>query len=187
MRRFLGLALSAVLLSSACKVERTPAEYYSRREPAETERRMAEQEIRARVGALGEALERGDLGGGLLALAPASEIAVFGPEDSTLVAGVDGTAEVLRELMGEAPPAVRVEEVRVAFAPQARAAWFAALLQVERADTTGAAEAPLRMSGVYLRTRGEWRLVQTHLSRAATPPLPPQDSLPPDSTAREGA
>lgn len=181
MYRFLGLALSATLLLSGCKIERTPRDLLTQREPAAAERRLAEEEIRAHVGALGQAIGRGDLDGALLALAPAPDLYLMGPEDTTAAAGPEGAVGVLRSLVGEEPPEVRVQEVRVTLGPRARVAWVAATMEVQEAGEEE--RHPLRMTGVYVRARGTWLLVQAHLSRPFTepaPPLPPADSLAPE-------
>ena len=186
MHRFLGIALSATLLS-ACEIEPTPRRYYSARPPAETELRLAQEEIRDRVRALGPALDRGDLGDALLALAPSADVSFMGPEQEVPVQGVEEMTRVLQGLVGEEPPTVRMREVRVTMGPRARVAWFEGGMEVERPGLEGAASL-LRITGVYLRTRGNWQLVQAHLSRPFTPPAAPQDSVaPPDSAAPGGA
>jgi len=178
--RFLGPALGATLLLSACKIERTPREQLSQREPAATERRLAEEELRDRVGALAQAVGRGDHDAALLALAPAADLYLQGPDDGPPAVGPEGAAAVVRALIGEEAPEVAVEDVRVTLGPRARVAWVAATM-----DVRGEGEAerrPLRMTGVYLRVRGAWVLSQGHLSRPATGPEAPQP-LPADSAA----
>lgn len=181
MDRFLGLALGAVLLLSACKVERTPPRYYSHRDPAEAERALAEEELRDRVGALGEAIERGDLNAALFALAPAPELYLVGP--GTVGGGPEGAAALLRALMEEAPGEMEAREVRVTLGPRGRVAWVAGSFVAEGSPEGG--EELLRLTGVYLRVRGEWRLVQGHLSRPPTPPAEPPPGPLPDSLAPE--
>lgn len=181
----LGLALSAALLLSACEIERTPPRYYSHRVPAETEIALAEEELRARVGAFGQALERGDPDAALLALAPAPELYLVGPGAEEVAAGPAGAAELLGALFGEEPPALEVREVRVTLGPRARVAWVAGFLRVR--DPAGGEDGLLRITGVYLRVRGEWRLVQAHLSRPPTPPAEAPPGSPPDSLAPEDA
>jgi hypothetical protein len=183
LHRILLIALSALLLLSACKVERTPRQYLSGREPAEAERQNAEGEIRARVSALGQALENGDEAGALLALAPAAEVYAIGPTGSASLVGPEGVQEMVREMVREAPAVTEMADLRVTMGPRARVGWFVAVVRVQRADTAGAGDDYLRMSGVYLRSEGEWRLVQAHLSRPPTPPAPPP-SPPADSAAR---
>ena len=189
MYRFLGLALGATLLLSACKIERTPREQLTQREPAAAERRLAEAELADRVAALGQAVGRGDLDAALLALAPASDLYLQGPDDGPPVIGAEGAAGVVRALIGDVPPSVAVEDVRVTLGPRARMAWVAATLDVRPAGE--AERRPLRMTGVYLRVRGAWVLAQAHLSRPATAPGAPQplpaDSAAPADSAREGA
>jgi hypothetical protein len=183
LHRVLLSALSALLLLSACKVERTPRKYYTGREPAAVERQHAEEEIRARVSALGQALERGDETGALLALAPAPEVYAIGPEGGATVVGPEGVVEMVRELTREAPASAELQDLRVTLGPRARIGWFAAVVRVQPSDTAGAAEDFLRMSGVYLRSEGEWRLVQAHLSHPPTSPAPAQPNPPADSAA----
>lgn len=189
MRRITGTALCATLLLAACKVERTPRQFYSQRDPAATERALFTAELTDRVAAVGPALDRRDPGGALFALAPAPDVHVIGPDGGAPATGPDGLVAILRAVTTDTVPAtVSVHDVRVALGPRAQTGWFSAGVEVLRpgaADPAAAADT-LRFSGVYLRTRGEWRLMQAHLSRAFTPPAAPPPS-PPDSAPRGAA
>lgn len=191
MHRSLGIALTATLLLAACKIERTPRQFYSQRDPAAAERDLLTAELTDRVAAMGPALDRDDPGGAVFALAPAPDVYVIGPEGGSPALGPGGLAEVLRAVRDTVPAAVRVGDVKVSLGPQAMAAWVAA--SVEVAPSGGTVEIPdtLRFTGVYQRVRGEWRLVQAHLSRPVrrpAAPLPgPADSLPPAAASAEPA
>lgn len=193
MRRITGTALCATLLLAACKVERTPRQFYSQRDPAATERALFTAELTDRVSAVGPALDRRDTGGALFALAPAPDVHVIGPEGGVPAVGPDGLAGVLGSVTDTVPATVSVHDVRVALGPRAQTGWFSAGVEVLRpgaADPAAAADT-LRFSGVYQRTRGEWRLMQAHLSRAFTPPAAPppapRDSAGPGAAAAAAA
>ncbi|HEX2188674.1 MAG TPA: nuclear transport factor 2 family protein, partial [Longimicrobiaceae bacterium] len=188
VHRITGTVLCATLLLAACKVERTPRRFYSQRDPAAAERELFTAELTDRVAAVGPALDRRDAGGALFALAPAPDVHVIGPEGGIPAVGPDRLAAVLLAVTDTVPATVSVHDVRVALGPRAQTGWFSAGVEVLRpgaADPAGAADT-LRFSGVYLRNRGEWRLMQAHLSRAFTPPAAPQPS-PPDSAGRGAA
>ncbi|MDQ3389652.1 MAG: nuclear transport factor 2 family protein [Gemmatimonadota bacterium] len=176
MRRFLALALGAMLLATACKVERTPRRFYSGQTPAETEVRVREEQIRARVLALGESVARGDLNGALLALAAGPDALLVGPEESGWVTGAGGATGVVQSLIGLSPPSVHVDEVRVEMEEGAELAWFSAMLTLERSEGDEPIDRPLRITGIYQRTRGDWALVQAHFSLPDLPPTQPSDS-----------
>ncbi len=187
MHRTLGIALSATMLLAACKIERTPRQFYSQRDPAAAERELFAAELTDRVAAMGPALDRGDAGGAVFALSPAPDAYVIGPGGGTPALGPEGLAEVLRAVRDTAPAAVRLDGVRVSFGPRAQTAWVAAGVEVTPTGPGAAGAAPdtLRFTGVYQRVRGEWLLMQAHLSRRFTPPAPPEPS--PADSARPGA
>lgn len=192
MHRSLGIALTATLLFSACKIERTPRQFYSQRDPAAAERDLFSAELTDRVVAMGPALDRDDPGGAVFALAPAPDVYVVGPESGTPALGPEGLAEVLRAVRDTVPSNVRVGDVKVTLGPQSLAAWVAASVEVSPAGRTATAGPDsLRFTGVYQRVRGEWRLVQAHLSRPVrrpAAPLPsPADSSPPAAASAESA
>ncbi len=182
MHRFLRVGMSATLLLAACKIEQTPRQYYSQRNPASVERETAAGELHARVSAVGAALDRGDVGGAVAALAPAPDAYVIGPDGGNPAVGPDGLAGILRSLADTVPVSVRARDVRVTLGARAETAWFAAALEVTP-EGTPPASAPLSLSGVYRRQRGAWLLVQAHLSRPFTPPAAPPPPSPADSAA----
>lgn len=193
MHRLTGTALCAALLLAACKIERTPRQFYSQRDPAAAERELFTAELTDRVAAVGPALDRRDAGAALFALAPAPDVHVIGPDGGPPAVGPEGLAAVLGAVADTAPAAVSLHDVRVALGPRAQTAWFSAGVEVLRpaAPEAQAAADTLRLSGVYQRTRGEWRLMQAHLSRALTPPAAPPpapaDSAPPGAEAPAAA
>jgi hypothetical protein len=185
VHRPLGIALSATLLLAACKIEPTPRQFYSQRDPAATERELFAAELTDRVTAMGPALGRGDTGAAVFALAPAPEVYTIGPDGGSPSEGPEGLAAALGALGDSVPQDFRVQEVRVVLGPRAQTAWFATGVEVSRADTGEEADT-LRFTGVYQRARGEWRLVQAHLSHPLTPPAEPAPS-PGDSAPPAGA
>ncbi|HEX8272856.1 MAG TPA: nuclear transport factor 2 family protein [Longimicrobiaceae bacterium] len=189
MHRTLGIALSATMLLAACKIERTPRQFYSQRDPAAAERELFAAELTDRVAAMGPALDRGDLGAAVFALSPAPDVYVIGPGGGVPATGPDGLTRMLRSVRDSVPAAVRVDGVRVAFGPRAQTAWVAAGVEVVPAGDVAAGAGPdtLRFTGVYQRSRGEWLLMQAHLSRRFTPPAPPAPAPSPADSARPAA
>ena len=185
MYRTSGIALSAIVLLAACKVERTPRKFYSQRDPAAAERATALEELRSRVISVGAALDRGDADGAALALAPAVDLYVVGPGGGAPGVGAEGMARLFRPLTDSVDAAIQVRDVRVTLDPRAQVGWFAAGIEVVRSDSTAPIDT-VSFTGVYLRSRGVWQLAQAHLSGRPMHPAPPQSSPPADSTARGG-
>lgn len=178
MNRFHTGALGALaLLLGACKVEQTPQSLIDRRLPVQEERAAAAEELRDRLLAMGEALQRGDPAEALDALAPAPDAYVVSPQAALEVLGPEQIGAVLASLASD-PVAVEVQDVAVEMGPLANVAWFRAGMAVER---EGVGESTVRITGVYLKREGEWRLVQAHLSTPITPPSPPPSPSEPDA------
>lgn len=172
-------ALAVALLAlAACRVDRTPDEYLNPRDPAEVERREAENEIAARVGAFREALARGSHADAVGALEPAVDTHVMGigPNDGRPRFGPLGLAAALEELELPRGAVARTPDLRVEADAREGLAWFATHVEVLPVVGAGGAPQRLRVSGVFTRREGDWRLVEVHLSRAWAPP-PPADSL----------
>lgn len=182
-------AAAALLALAACKVERTPPEFYSHPDPAVVERQEAADEIRTRVRLFAEALGRSDTGEAVRALAPDELAAVVGAEGNGGMVrfGAAGMTAAIGELAIPAPTIVRTPDLRVG--ASTGMGWFSTHLQL-LSTSTATAPVLLRMSGVFARERGEWRLVEAHLSRPedATPEpaaqqQPPQPSPPAGDSA----
>lgn len=190
MHRPLGIAMSATMLLAACKIEPTPRQFYAQRDPAATERERFAAELTDRVAAVGPALDRGDPGGAVFALAPSPEVYTIGPGGGSPAVGPAALAAMLGEVGDTVPVQIRVQEVRVVLGPRAQTGWFATGIEVTGGDAPEEADT-LRLTGVYQRARGEWRLVQAHLSRPLTPPdgppPSPADSVPPGAAAPEAS
>jgi hypothetical protein len=171
--------VAATLLAlGACTVERTPQEYLDPRDPAAVERREAEEELALRVGAFREALARGDRTSAVAALVPAPETHVIGVDfnDGRPRFGPVGVAEALSDLQLPAGAVARTPDLRVESGTREGAlGWFATHLQVLPVVAGGEPQW-LRISGVFARREGDWRLVELHLSRAHAPPAPRPDS-----------
>ena len=184
------VAAAALAALAGCKVDRTPPEFYNHPDPAVVDRQEAADEIRTRVRVFADALGRMDTQEAVQALAPDSMATVVGVEgnDGMVRFGAAGMSAAVAELAIAAPTVVRTPDLRVS-ASQGMG-WFSTHLQLL---STSAATDPvlLRMSGVFVRERGEWRLVEAHLSRpeAATPrPGPaPAPSPAADSAAAPAA
>ena len=174
-----ALALLAGLLS-ACRVERTPPEYLDKGAVIETEREAAAREVQDRLLALTQALNRGGGSEVLTALDPEDDAYVVGPAADSVVRGPSGIRGILGQVVGSGGQ-MEMHDLEVRIGPQANVAWFRGSLH---STAGGAGETPpLRITGVYLRDAGLWKLVQAHLSRPVTPAPPPLPSSPEPSAA----
>ena len=170
-------ALAAALLAlAACRVDRTPQEFLDPRDPAAVERRESENEIAARVGAFREALGRGNAADAVSALGPAPEAMVIGVDfnDGRPRYGPLGMAAALEGLKLPSGAVARTPDLRVeAGTREGGLGWFATHLEVLPVVGAGTEPQWLRVSGVFDRREGDWRLLQLHLSRAERPAPPP--------------
>ena len=165
------LTLAAALLAlAACEVNQTPPQVLNPRNPSEVEQRDAEQEIAARVGAFREALLRGDRGAAVEALAPVGTAHVMGPDgnDGRALLGTDGLRATLDSLALPTGAVARTPDMHVEADAQEGTGWFATHLELFPVAQGGQVER-LRMSGVFARQEGAWRLLQLHLSRPDAP------------------
>lgn len=188
MRRLIAAAPLLLLALAACdlvKVERTPASFYTQRDPAHIDQQDDSREIRARVSNFAAELGRGHRGRALAALNPVDSVLVIGSDASTGMAriGPAGLAEAL-DSVGIATPAVaRTPDLRVQVRAKENTGWFST--PIEFIPTSGSgAPAEMRASGVFTQDRGEWKLVQLHLSRPyVAPDTTRRDTVPRDTTA----
>lgn len=169
MNRLLRAALAATFVLAACKIERTPDRLVDNRDPVAEERRAAENELSLRLRALDNAVSRGSTGQALAILAPVSETLVIGPAGGDVLSGEEGVATLLEELVAARPGPIQSRRTRVAVGPDADLAWFAAEYTLAPPDGVEGDTTEMRLSGVYLRHEGDWRLVQAHLSVLAPP------------------
>ncbi|HEY0022839.1 MAG TPA: nuclear transport factor 2 family protein [Longimicrobium sp.] len=168
------LALPTALLAlAACEVNQTPARVLNPRDPSAVEQRDAEQEIAARVGAFREALLRGDRGGAVDALAPVGTAHVMGPRanDGRALLGPHGLRATLDALALPTGAVARTPDLHVEADAQDGTGWFATHLELFPVAQGGQVER-LRVSGVFARQEGTWRLIEMHLSRPEAPPAP---------------
>lgn len=180
MRRLLIAATLPLL--AACKVERTPPEYLTQRDPALVERQESAGELASKVRAFTDALGRGDGPAALRAVEPDPLVWVFGPGagGGVVRVGPNGLLAAFQEAAEGGPTVMRAPDLRVEAGNDV--AWFATHL-----ERLGEAPERMRLSGVFERHEGAWRLVQLHLSRPAAEPEPaataPRDSQPPSPPA----
>ncbi|HEX5725149.1 MAG TPA: nuclear transport factor 2 family protein [Longimicrobiaceae bacterium] len=177
-------AFLALLVLSACKVERTPPEFYEHRDPSVVEEQEAQNEVRVRLGAFQQAMSRGDHGDAVEALNPLPLAAVIGlrPHGGIALRGPQGLAQALGEIETPGRVLARLPDLTVSVSLREGMGWFSSHLELL---PTGAVPGPaerLRVSGVFLSERGEWRLTQLHLSRPEAVP-PPADSAGADTGA----
>jgi hypothetical protein len=181
--------VAALLLLAACKVERTPDDVLNPRDPSQVERRDAEQDIAARLGAFLQAANRGNPRDAVEALLPLGDAHVIGVDgnDGHPRFGADGLAAALREITIPPNAIARTPDLRVQADPRQGLAWFAG--HVEWFPAAEGQPRLLRMSGVFGRREGDWRLVEIHFSRPEARPAPAaRDSAGADSaTARDSA
>lgn len=161
MPRFLIAAFGAAVLGSACKVERTPPEYFDHRAWSEDDVEATASELQDRVLATGQAIARGSVTEALLALAPDAEARVVAPGAPD---GITGSEEIEAALRRFADSGIRVRLtlVRVTVNSQGDAAWFVADGVMEGQD--GESDAPIVVTGTYLMNEGAWEMVQAHIS-----------------------
>jgi hypothetical protein len=171
--------VAALLALAACSVERTPQEYLDPRDPAVVERQESEEELAARVGAFREALARGNRELAVQALVPAADAHVMGVQfnDGRPRFGARGIAEALATLRLPSGAVARTPDLRVQAATrEGGLGWFATHLELLPVVGAGGEPQWLRVSGVFLRREGEWRLLQLHLSKAEIPAPATADS-----------
>jgi hypothetical protein len=156
--------VAALVLFSACKVERTPPEYVDRADRMALESAMAVDELQDRLLALGQAISRRNHAEAMVAMAPAPDVRLIMPGDGEIFEGRDELSSELEDVIGGEVD-MRMTDVQVTVGRDANVAWFRLMIEVSGAEVDAA---PLRMSGVYIRREGAWALVQAHLS-AATP------------------
>lgn len=173
MHRPSRIALSVLVLLSACKIERTPEEYFDQ-SPSAMERSAAADEIRARVEAIPSAVRRADPRQLLAALSPAADVHVIAPVAGMRLDGSDVLTAAAGQLGSLEGADLVLGEVHVAVGPRANVGWFATHGDFLRAGEPAKA---LQMTGVFLRSEGEWRLVQAHLALPPSLAPEPADTL----------
>lgn len=163
---FTALAAALVALS-ACdlvKVERTPRGFYTQRDPGRIDQQEGAAELRARVRNFADELGQGDRGRAVAALNPTEDVLVMGSGISDGVARIGRRALALAlDSLGVTTPAnAQTTDLRVQVGLRESTGWFSTPIRF----MAGTREPEwLRASGVYAQDRGEWKLVQIHLSR----------------------
>lgn len=183
-------ALSLLLALQACdwvKVERTPSSFYTQRDPARVDQRDDSRELRARVRNFADEMAGGHPDRAVTALNPGEGVVVIGPAEGIGVAqiGVAGLAAALDSAGITTPAVARVPDLRVEVALRERTGWFSAPIQFMTMRSMAPAQW-LRVSGVFAQQRGEWQLVEIHLSRPFASPVP-ADTAASDSTTNDSA
>ena len=188
MRRPSPAVLAALLALSACdwvKVERTPPQFYNQRDPARVDQRDDARELRARVRNFADELARGNRDRALTALNPSEGVLVIGSKVGSGVAqiGVRGLAAALDSTSIPTPAVARTPDLRVEVGLRESTGWFSAPIQFMTL-APGSRPQWLRVSGVFAQQKGEWKLVEIHLSRPwAAPDTTRADSARRDSSA----
>lgn len=184
MRSVSWIPIGLLLATSGCRVERTPPQYFDHQTTIEAEREAAAAELRDRLLAMGQALDRGNSTEALIALSPATDAYVVGPDSGAVVTGSEQIAAALSGLLeARAPVSAEIRNVEVGISARANVGWFRAELALP-GHTPG--NEPLRVTGVYVRDAGLWKLVQAHLSLPVS--LQPADSTSsPSASAADSA
>lgn len=180
MQRFLIAALTVASLNTACKIERTPEEYFDHQDRLAAARETSSEELHDRILALGQAIGRGSAAEAMIALAPAADLRIVTPDQDIVLEGPDAARAALDRFVAT-PVSMQMRDVIVTVGPVGNVAWFEALVD---APGSGPAGTLLRVTGVYLRTEGAWQLVQAHVSTPRTvpnPPLPDSAAAPPEA------
>ncbi len=164
MNRLFALALSTMLALAACKVERTPPEFFDQRSPAASDREAAIEELRARLALLAQALSRADADGALLTLTPAAGAFVISTGPDQERAGRRAISSALDQITAAGPVRMEVQDMQLSVGAHANVAWFAAYLTAPGIPPQEENTGVLRISGVYVRHEGTWQLAQAHLS-----------------------
>lgn len=176
MPRFWIAVLIAAALTSACRIERTPDEYFDHQDRLALGREDAAEELRDRILALGQAVARGSGAEAMVALAPAPDLRIVTPEADVVLSGTEALRATLDRFTAT-PVALQVRDVEVTVGPEGNVAWFQANVDAPGSGPQGTL---LRVTGVYLRREGAWELVQAHVSMPRSPANPP---LPGDSAS----
>jgi hypothetical protein len=169
------VVLALLLLAPACRIERTPQELIDPMNPAIVNRREADREIALRIAALRGAIARGSPADAVDALAPLPEAHVIGPDEQEGRPrfGSSGLTEALARVPTAERVLVRTPDLRIQSDTREMFAWFATHLEVlPLAPGRGPAER-YRVSGVFRRVEGSWRLSHLHLSRGQPEPPTP--------------
>jgi hypothetical protein len=175
-------ALLLLLGIAACRIDRTPQELIDPMNPAIVDRLDAEREVATHVGAFREALTAGSHADAIAALQPLPDAVVIAAEATQGRArfGEEGIAAALDGVVVPPGTFTRMPDLRVQADTRQRMAWFATHLELFPVTGGGGAPERMRMSGVFLRLEGAWRLAHLHLSResapAATLPAPAPDA-----------
>jgi ketosteroid isomerase-like protein len=170
-----------LIFAASCKIERTPEEFFDQ-QVATTLTDEAAEELRAHVLNLVQALNRGDRDAVMAALAPRQDAYVVGPEDGSVLNSAEEVEAAMQWIAALGPVSVQVNEIRISADSRGNVGWFSTSLDVPGLRKRGASA--LRMTGVYVRDEGRWRLAQAHLSlptadllnRLPTYPRSPADS-----------
>jgi ketosteroid isomerase-like protein len=174
--RLLFAALGVAVLGSACKVERTPSEYFDHQKRPAAVAAAAAAELEDRIVAFGQAVSRGSVTEALIAAAPAVDATVLTPRAREVLTGPDEIRGALDEIT-RTYGRVRVISVSVAVSPEGDAAWFTT--EIGEAEPEGDASSAV-ITGVYLLAEGGWRLVQAHVSiPSPNPPARESDATDP--------
>lgn len=189
MRRL--FAAAALLSLAACdlvKVDRTPRQFYTQRDPARVDQQDDAREIRARLRNFAQEMGRGRPRRALTALNPTDTVLVIGADAGDGVAriGLRGLQMALDSAGIATPAVVRTPDLRVQVGFHENTGWFSEPIEFMRVDTAAPPQW-LRATGVFTQDRGEWKLAEIHLSRPYAAPDTTALRMKADSARRDSA
>lgn len=164
LRRSL-LAIISFALFTACTIEETPQHYIDRRDPLPDLIAASEEELMTRLRALPGALHDPADSTLFNVLRPAPETVVLPPDRVEAATGAAELARALRSVAGADSLSLASASLRVG--ANNGVSWFTAVY-VSPSGTS----APILFSGAFVRSAGEWRLVQSHVSAGINRPGP---------------
>lgn len=165
------IAAAAAALCSACKVERTPPEYFDHPSWSEEEVSEAAAELQDRLLALAQALGRRSVTESMIALAPDPDAVILTPQPGLVLSGTDEIQAAIRGII-QSRRSLRLSKVAVTVSPEGSTAWFRA--EGEAREPAAGEPMPLLVTGVYVRSGGAWQLMSAHISNPRPPPNPPE-------------
>lgn len=176
-RRPIIVLYAFVLLSSSCRVERTPEDYIDHGTSVEEVRLSAQNEVRDRLLAFVAAVSRGDGLQAGLALSPSQGVRLITPLGAELEG--DGAVRTALAQLVTTPVSLTARELDVHTAGAGGTAWFRMVVEAPGATPDPAL---YHTTGTFVNDAGLWTLVQAHVSGPVT-----TDSGPPPSNQADSA
>ena len=171
--RFCCALVPLVLLQAACTIEETPQEYIDHLTTPAGELEASRDELTVRLLSTAPALERRDRSSLSGALSATPEVYVIGVREGEALQTPRELVDTLLSMTRGME--VDVSDALVTVAPGNEVAWFRLVYSL----VGGAGTEPhsVHFTGVFVRSEGNWRLTQGHLSRELSWPPENPDSV----------